>query len=230
MTPTTLINPPSHIPRPSSWDSGDALSKKATKMWENFESDRTRAKEALLLSQIHQQKAYNKGRLIKEFTEGDLVVLNPHSLDLLKSEKGHGNKLLMRYDGPFEIIQKLSPVTYQLRLPASYGLHPILNIAHLEEYKLSPDSLGSRPTRCLNRQDFNELPEFEVDAIIGERLRKTRTGRRTHEFKVRFTGYGPEFDEWLPPRNLRNAPELLVHWQATKNSNTTKEHEADIPA
>ena len=47
---------------------------------------------------------------------------------------------------------------------------------------------------------------------------------------MHFTGYGPEFDEWLPPRNLRNAPELLAKWQATKNSNGTKKHEADIPA
>lgn len=83
-------------------------------MWEIFEGDQTRTKEALLLSQIYQQRAYNKGRLIKEFEEGDLVVLNPHSLDLLKAEKGCGNKLLMRYDGPFEVIRKLSPVTHQL--------------------------------------------------------------------------------------------------------------------
>ena len=230
VTFSTLLNPPSHIPQPSSWDSGEGLSQKAIEMWENFESDRTRAKEALLLSQVHQQRAYNKGRLVKEFNEGDLVVLNPHSLDLLKTEKGRGNKLLMRYDGPFEIICKLSPVTYQLRLPASYGIHPILNIAHLEEYKPSPSTLGNRPTKRLNHQDFDVLPEFEVDAIVGERLRKTRVGRRTREFKVRFTGYGPEFDEWLPPRNLRNAPELLAHWQATKNQFNTKNHEADIAA
>ena len=199
-------------------------------MWENFKGDCTRAKEALLLSQIHQQKAYNKGQLIKEFEEGDLVVLNPHSLDLLKLEKGRGNKLLMRYDGPFEVIRKLSPVTYQLHLLASYRLHPILNIAHLEEYKLLPENFGTRPTKRLNRQDFNELPEFEVEAIIGERLCKTRAGRWTKEFKVRFTGYSPEFDEWLPPRNLRNAPELLASWQATKSSRNTKEHKANIPA
>ena len=114
VTCNTLMNPPPHIPRPSDWDSGDALSQKAVKMWENFECDRTRAKEALLLSQIYQQRVYNKGRLLKEFNEGDFVILNPHSLDLLKTEKGRGNKLLMRYDGPFEIIRKLSPVTYQL--------------------------------------------------------------------------------------------------------------------
>jgi len=57
-------------------------------MWENFESNCTQVKEALLLSQVHQQRAYNKGQLLKEFNEGDFVILNPHSLDLLKTEKG----------------------------------------------------------------------------------------------------------------------------------------------
>jgi hypothetical protein len=52
----------------------------------------------------------------------------------------------MKYDGPFEIIRKLSPVTYQLRLPVSYGIHPILNIAHLETYYKSPPELGDRPS------------------------------------------------------------------------------------
>jgi len=118
----------------------------------------------------------------------------------------------------------------QLRLPASYGIHPILNIAHLEEYKLSPSSLGDRPSKRLNRQDFDKLPEFKAEAIIGEWLRKTKKGRHIQEFKVRFMGYGPEFDEWLPPRNLKNAPELLAQWQATKNSDGTKKHEADVPA
>jgi len=147
VTCSTLINPSLSILQPSSWDSGDVLNQKAVEMWENFEGDRTCAKEALLLSQIYQQRAYDKGQLIKEFEEGDLVALNPHSLDLLKAEKGCGNKLLMRYDGPFEVIRKLSLVTYQLRLLASYRIHPILNIAHLEEYKQSPPSLGSWLTK-----------------------------------------------------------------------------------
>ncbi|KAI5885659.1 uncharacterized protein SCHCODRAFT_02446274, partial [Schizophyllum commune H4-8] len=97
-------------------------------MIEHFEADRSRAKEALLLAQIAQRKDYNRGRRVEEFEEGELVVLNPHSLQLLRNEKGRGKKLLMKYDGPFEIIRKISPVTYQLRLPESYGMHPILNI------------------------------------------------------------------------------------------------------
>ena len=44
----------------------------------------------------------------------------------------------MRYNGPFEIIKKISPVSYQLQMPASYRIHPVLNIAHLEKYHAAP--------------------------------------------------------------------------------------------
>jgi hypothetical protein len=105
---------------------------------EEFEALRSRAKEALLLAQVFQRRAYNKGRLDMEFEVGDFVVINAHSLRLLRDEKGRGKKLLLKYDGPFEISEQLGPVTYRLRLPISYGIHPVINIAHLEPYKASP--------------------------------------------------------------------------------------------
>ena len=40
----------------------------------------------------------------------------------------------MKYNGLFEIIQKLSAISYRLRMPESYGIHPVLNIVHLEKY------------------------------------------------------------------------------------------------
>jgi hypothetical protein len=62
---------------------------------------------------------------------------------------------LIHYDRPFEIIGKIIPVTYRLRIPASYGMHPVINIAHLELHKSSPEDMNS--------DNFNNLPEFEVD-------------------------------------------------------------------
>ena len=74
-----------------------------------------------------------------EFEEGEKVLLDPHLLSLLRTEKGKGRKLLVKYDGPFEIIKKISPISYQLKMAASYGIHPVLNIAHLEKYQTSPE-------------------------------------------------------------------------------------------
>ena len=80
-------------------------------MVDQFQAERTRAKEALYLAQIAQQRFYNSSHEPIEFSEGDFVILNPHTLHLLKDEKGRGQKLLMGYDGPFKILRKLSQVT-----------------------------------------------------------------------------------------------------------------------
>ena len=56
---------------------------------------RTQAMNALRVVQAHQQEAYNQGCDFTEFHEGDLVLINPHSLSLLQSNKGKGRKLLM---------------------------------------------------------------------------------------------------------------------------------------
>ena len=219
LTQTKFLTNPPAISRPSPIQvqtegelPKESLHKAAEEMVDQFEAERAMAKESLLLGQIFQKKAYNKGRLISEFELGDLVVINPHSLNLLKSVKGKGDKLLMRYEGPFEIIQKLSPVAYRLRMPASFGMHPVINIAHLESYKRSPEALGDRPIKSLARDDFNVLPEYEVDKIVSERLRK-RGNRRIRMFKTRFIGYGPEADEWLTANQLRNAPDVLRDWE-----------------
>jgi hypothetical protein len=186
----------------------------ANEMAERFKAIRTQACDALLLAQVFQRKSYNNGRLVREFEEGDLVMLNVHTLRLLRNFSGLGKKLLPRYDGPFEIMEKISPVAYRLRMPASFGIHPVLNIEHLEFYRPSPTEFQDRPTKELSRDDFQVLPEYEVEAIVDEKWGKSRAGKRQKLYRVRFTGYSPNYDEWLPRRNLKNAPEVLREWES----------------
>jgi len=82
----------------------------------------------------------------------------------------------MKYDGPFEVIWKLSGVSYQLQMPESYGIHPTLNIMHLEKYQLSPVKFSNQPTKSFNWADFDKLPEYEVEKIIAEHHKKGRNG------------------------------------------------------
>lgn len=229
ITGSTLLHSPEAIPRPQESsgstrvrsEGSDILSlqvPEALDMVEMFQAERQRAQEALMLGQQFQKRAYNRGRLTTEFKVGDLVLFNPHSLSLLKDVRGRGRKLLMKYDGPFEVIRKISPVSYQLRLPASYGMHPILNIAHLERYEQSPPEFGKdRPTKSLNRDDFEILEEFEVERIVSERYKKGRNGRRIIQYLTRFKGYDSSADEWLTSNQLRNAPEVVAAWRKDKS-------------
>lgn len=125
VTGSTQIHSPDAISRLFENPSGDQMRSEHTdslniqvlealEMAEEFEALRQRAQEALMLGQQFQKCAYNRGRVMTEFDVGDLVLFNPHSLSLLKDVRGRGQKLLMKYDGPFEVIRKLSPVSYQL--------------------------------------------------------------------------------------------------------------------
>jgi len=136
-------------------------------------------------------------------------------------KQGVEKKLLMKYDGPFEVIQKLSAVSYQLWMPKSYGIHPILNIAHLEKYQPSPAKFGNRPTKSLNRADFDklleyELPEYEVEKVIAERQKKGRNGQCIIQYLTRFKGYTADSDEWLNLKQLRNTLEILETWERNR--------------
>lgn len=227
ITPATIIHSPApnERPNPRRVARGGKQGKKdravddstdkqlAEEMSEHFAADRHKAQQALVLGQHAQRRIYNKGRLNMTFEPGDLVLINPHSLELLRKETGRGKKLLMKYDGPFEIMHKVSPVAYRLRLPASYQMHPILNIAHLERYNASPPEYGYRPNRRLHRADFQDMPEIEVERIIAETWRKGKKGKHVKYYKVRFVGMGPEEDEWKTKQGLRNAPDLLIDWE-----------------
>ena len=119
----------------------------------------------------------------------------------------------MKYDGPFKVIQKLSTVSYQLRMPKSYGIHPILNIAHLEKYQPSPAEFGNRPTKSLNQADFNKLLEYEVEKVIAKRQKKGRNSQHIIQYLTQFKGYTADSDEWLNLKQLRNALEILETWE-----------------
>ena len=163
----------------------------------HFETFQNRAKQALQFSQVVQQRKYNKGPLTLEFNIGDLVLVNPHSLSLLRSEKGLRRKLQMKYDGPFEVLEKYGPTTYCLQLPSSYGMHPVLNVSHLESYQQSTPKYGKHSAKHMHRADFTEVPKYEVEHIVAERWRKARNGRHVQELLTRFTGFNATYNEWL---------------------------------
>lgn len=66
---------------------------------------REQARDALVLAQQRQVKAFNKNRRpVEEIIPGDLVLVNPHTLKLVEVE-GTGRKLVQRMIGPFEVME-----------------------------------------------------------------------------------------------------------------------------
>lgn len=154
----------------------DCQDDEALRIAGEFRAEWRAAQESLTLAQMRQERGYNRGREGLEFEEGDRVLLNRETLGLNRTVTGAGKKLIPKYEGPFEILEKLSKITYRVRLPASYAIHPVINIQHLERYNDSPDDFGERALISKQRPDFDKIVEYEVERIVGERWRKTRQG------------------------------------------------------
>ena len=59
---------------------------------------------------------------------------------------GKKGKLAPRYIGPYEIVQKLSDVTYRLNLPMSMErIHPVFHISMLRKYVSDPSKVIREP-------------------------------------------------------------------------------------
>ena len=143
------------------------LTKESTEFLSSLQMHRSSACQAIAKAQESQARSYNKGRRpTPEFKAGDRVLVNPHSLEWVES-KGDGSKLRQRWIGPFEVMQRINPNVYRLRMSNRYPGLPIFNIDHLKKYIESPAEFGERQNLPDTRMKIVEQKEYEVEKLVG---------------------------------------------------------------
>ena len=107
---------------------------------------------------------YDKGAQGIPFKVGDKVMLSLK--DYQKTEKA----LHPKYEGPFEIIQQISPVTFKLQMPAKYrSIHPVFHASKLAPYT---EALISGQKLSLPQPvEIKGNEEWEVEKILQHRKR-----------------------------------------------------------
>ena len=82
------------------------------------------------------QKSYaNNRKRALEFKVGDQVYLK---ISLMKGLMRFDNKgkLSLRYIGPYEILQRVGNVSYELKLPNDLAfVHPMFNVSMFKKYQ-----------------------------------------------------------------------------------------------
>jgi hypothetical protein len=160
---------------------------------DDIKAHRDAARSAIAQAQVKQAESYNRGRKLLSFEPNEWVLVNPHSLEWLES-KDKGVKLVQRWIGPFQVLERINENTYRLRMGSQYTDVPIFNIEHLRPYLDSDPEFGFRATLPDTRLHMVEAEEAKVDQIVGHRF-DTRV--KAWRYRVRFKKMTSDEDEWL---------------------------------
>ena len=162
--------------------------------------------------QQRRQKTYaDRSRREVRFAVGDRVLLSTEHLKLI-GERKRARKLTERYVGPYRVKRVVNANAYELELPASMKIHPVINISHLKEYRDGAQAFPDRPIRITRPEpealDDNGAPEWVVDRLLEHR--PVQRGRRqVDQYLVEWKGYPISEATWEPIENLTGAMELV---------------------
>ena len=147
-------------------------------------------------------------RITRSFTPfrlGDKVWLEAKNLNV----GGTYRKLRSLREGPFEIEEVKGPLTYKLRLPIGWKIHPVFHASLLSAYK---ETETHGPGFVRPPPDIMEgEEEWEVESIVRHRKYRGNTIR----YLVKWKGYPSADNSWKPEENLEHAEEVLTAYKTT---------------
>ncbi|KAI5115935.1 hypothetical protein M0805_007711 [Coniferiporia weirii] len=140
------------------------------------------------------------------FKLGDKVWLEATNLHF----PNRSHKLAPKWEGPFPIIQVLSPLNYRLSLPPAWKIHPIFHAsllsAYMETNTHGPSFTQPPPDQIEGHQ------EFKIEAIISHKGNRNR-----RRFLIKWTGYPSSENQWLPETALSHAADTNKTYKIAKN-------------
>ena len=148
------------------------------------------------------------------FQVGNKVMLSTLNCQNEYKKKGHMHiaKFMPHFDGPYTVTTIAPHVsTVTLDMPNTPNAFPVFHTSQVRPLRMNDANLF--PSCKLERLGpvlIDSKEEFTIDHILDERCR----GRRT-QYLVRWHGYGPEDDRWLPCTELEDCKALDI-WLARK--------------
>jgi hypothetical protein len=167
-------------------------------------------------AQERQVRYYNSKKRRVEFKVGDKVLLATANLKLLGEQK-RARKLTERWIGPYRVKKVINRNAYELELPPSLKIHPVINVSQLKEYRDGTDLFPNRP-QPLTRpapvaKEDSGAPEWEVERILDHRT----VGRSKRvQYLVEWKGYPLHEATWEPIENLDGALDTVIEYNQKK--------------
>ena len=189
-------------------------------MQERFQYMERWRQDALTAHEFARQRMAQRIKSSYErFAKGQLVWLEARNLDLR-----YNKKISTKREGPFEITEVLSPVTFRLKLPQHWKMHNVFHAALLTPY-VETDAHGpAYPEPPADIVDGN--PEYEIDRIL--RHKKGKNG--TTLYQVLWKGYGLGDATWEPEESFTHASDVLRDYDTRlRKRNVTTDVISNVP-
>ena len=175
------------------------------------------AADAISFALANHKKYYNRSHQPLFMKVGDWAMLKLHKGYSILSSVGVTKKLTQQYISPFKIVEKIGQLTYKLKLPNDWRIHPVFSVAQLEP---APDPSKDpfhqprpqQPPSVFVEGDSDKHKSFEIDRLLNKRTVRKGRGLAV-EYLVRWTGYGPEWDRWYNIKDLDNTANLVRDYE-----------------
>lgn len=175
------------------------------------------ARKNIEAAQRRQSQYVDSHRREVIFKEGDEVLLSTEHLKLIgnnsnKTKSQVTPKFAAKFIGPFKILKVVNNNAYELELPTTLEIHPVINIDRLKPYHdgslMFPhrSRSGIRPPPTTVTADGT--PTYEVEQIIAKR----GTGKQLR-YLVRWLGYPLYECTWEPVSNLKDAQQAIADFE-----------------
>jgi hypothetical protein len=160
---------------------------------ERLQSALSLAHKCLIAAQQRQKAFADKRCVEKVYKVGDKVLLNTKYLNLKHSKTNR--KLLLKWIGPFEVVQVVGPVAYKLKMNPGWRVHLVFHVSLLELY--GEDGRVQPPPPPI---EMEGALEYEVESILEHRFWGKKHPKAY--YKVAWKGYGIEHNFWEPESNV----------------------------
>ena len=144
----------------------------------------------------------NEGRGERLFKVGDQVLLKSDHLRPATAAS-ENNKISERFSNPLTVT-KTGPGTVTLDLKDTMTtINPTVNVDKVKAF-IPPVIKDDQP-------DSDDKEEYEIERILNKRLYRNKV-----QYLVRWKGWSASHDQWLSPKELGNAKDVLADYEATQ--------------
>jgi hypothetical protein len=103
-------------------------------------------KDRLIQAQVTMKQYHDKRRREVEFNVGDWVWLRLQQRTMVDVTLAAPTKLVPKFFGPYQVLQKIGIVSYKLQLPRNAQIHGVFHVSLLKRFEGSaPDQIVSLP-------------------------------------------------------------------------------------